>query len=121
MNWTPIIILIVVVIAFLWLKQRSQISSKDAIRYLKAGALVIDVRSAAEFNAGHLSMAINIPLDHLSEVAPRRLPRKEDVLLLHCHSGMRSSMAKRRLQTLGYQNVFNLGSYARAAQVTRVL
>ena len=120
MNWTPTIILVVVVMAFLWLKQRSQISSKDAIGYLKAGALVIDVRSAAEFDAGHLPVAINIPLDRLSEVAPRRLPRKEQVLLLHCQSGMRSSMAKRKLQSLGYQSVFNLGSYARAAQVTRV-
>jgi rhodanese-related sulfurtransferase len=41
---------------------------------LKNGALVIDVRSPAEFNSGHLSVAINLPLDGIETTLPRRVP-----------------------------------------------
>jgi rhodanese-related sulfurtransferase len=39
------------------------------------------------------------------------------MLLLHCLSGMRSGMAKQKLKSLGYANVFNLGSLARARKI----
>jgi rhodanese-related sulfurtransferase len=42
---------------------------------------------------------------------------KNQVLLLHCQSGMRSGVAKSRFKGLGYPNVFNLGSYARASHI----
>jgi len=120
MNWTTSIILVVIALTVFWLKRRGQLSSKDAVRYLKAGALVIDVRSNAEFATAHLPMAINIPLDSIGKTTPSRIPDKDKVLLLHCQSGMRSGMARRKLQTVGYKRVFNLGSYARAVQLTRI-
>jgi phage shock protein E len=45
------------------------------------------------------------------------VPDKDKVLLLHCLSGMRSLNGLRQLQRLGYKNVFNLGSLARAKQI----
>jgi phage shock protein E len=42
---------------------------------------------------------------------------KNKPLLLHCSSGVRSSMAKKKLEGLGYKNVFNLGSYERAGKI----
>jgi phage shock protein E len=85
--------------------------------YLKDGALVIDVRSSAEFSSGHLPNAINLPLEEIETALPRRVKDKNKVLLLHCQSGMRSGVAKSRLTGLGYANTFNLGSYARAARI----
>jgi rhodanese-related sulfurtransferase len=41
------------------------------------------------------------------------------VLLLHCHSGMRSGMARKKLVALGYTHAFNLGSYSRAVQIVK--
>jgi phage shock protein E len=79
--------------------------------------MVIDVRTAAEFSAGHLPRAINIPLSEVKELTPRRVKDKDRVLLLHCQSGARSASAKKILTAMGYTHAFNLGSYERAARI----
>jgi rhodanese-related sulfurtransferase len=97
--------------------QSVQISPEAAQAYLKHGALVIDVRTPAEFGAGHLPNAINIPLQQIESGAPLPLKDKNQVLLLHCQSGMRSAKATKLLSGMGYVNVFDLGAYSRAAQI----
>ena len=119
MNWTFLVIIAVVVAIFLTVSKAGQISAKDAAAYLKNGALVIDVRSPGEFNSGHLTNAMNIPLDEIAAVVPQRWPDHGRVLLLHCASGMRSGMAQKKLKALGYTNTFNLGSYGRAESLLR--
>ena len=116
MTASVIVLAIVVTIYSIW-KRSSQISTKRAVAYLKDGALVIDVRSSAEFNSGHLPNAINLPVEGIETALPRRVKDKNQVLLLHCQSGMRSGVAKTKLAGLGYANVFNLGSYGRAARI----
>ena len=117
MNWITILVIVAIVAAIFMMKQSGQISTKDAFEKLKNGALVIDVRSAGEFNSGHLAKAINIPLDEIETALPKRVKDKSQVLLLHCASGMRSGMAKSKLKGLGYTNAFNLGSYGRAEKI----
>lgn len=117
MNWTAVAVLVVAVAIYFFWKRASQISPGQALEYLKNGALVIDVRSSAEFNSGHLPNAINLPVEEIETALPRRVKDKNQVLLLHCQSGMRSGVAKSRLTGLGYVNAFNLGSYARAARI----
>ncbi len=109
--------MVVVVAIFLTLSKAGQISARDAAAYLKQGALVIDVRSAGEFTSGHLAQAINIPLDEIETALPKRVKDKSQVLLLHCASGMRSGMAKSKLNGMGYPNAFNLGGYSRAENI----
>jgi phage shock protein E len=114
MNWTTTLI-IAAVVAFIFMKRKSgQISAKDALEKLKCGALVIDVRSPGEFSSGHLAKVINIPLDEIETALPKRMKDKNQELLLHCASGMRSGVAKSKLNGMGYTNAFNLGSYGRA-------
>jgi phage shock protein E len=117
MNWNWILIIGGVMAAMFLLKRMSFISPEAARQHLQQGALVIDVRSPGEFNSGHLPNAINIPLDGIETVLPRRVKDKNQMLLLHCLSGMRSGMAKQKLKSLGYANVFNLGSLARARKI----
>ncbi len=119
MNWTVLIIAAVVVVAFLALKRMSLVSEKLAQQHLRAGALVIDVRSPDEFAGGHVPQAINIPLGQLSQGLPTHVSDKNQILLLHCLSGTRSGIAKVQAKRLGYQNVFNLGSYGRAERIIR--
>ena len=122
MNWTEeIIILAIVVILYLIWKRAGQISSGSAMEHLKNGALLIDVRSLAEFNSGHLPNAINLPLSEIETALPRRVKDKNQVLLLHCQSGMRSGVAKAKLKGLGYTSAFNLGSYGRAARIVSAI
>jgi phage shock protein E len=99
------------------MKRAGQISARDALAHLKAGALVIDVRSPGEFSADHLPRAINIPLDEIENSLPERVKDKKQVLLLHCASGMRSSVARGMLKRMGYANAYNLGSYGRAEKI----
>ena len=117
MNLTIAFILLIVLTAFILLKRAGQISTKKALAHLKNGALVIDVRTPSEFSSGHLPSAINLPLDQIETTLPRRVKDKSQVILLHCQSGMRSGVAKKKLNALGYSNAFNLGSYGRAAEI----
>ena len=117
MNWTTTLIIAAIVAVIFMMKKSGQISAKDALEKLKNGALVIDVRSAGEFSSGHLAKAINIPLDEIETALPKRVKDKGQVLLVHCASGMRSSMAKSKLKGMGYTNAFNLGGYGRAESI----
>lgn len=117
MNWTFLIVTVVIVIAFLGLRSAAFISAETARQHLQAGALVIDVRSPEEFSSGHIANVVNIPLDELPNRVPKMAPDKQQVLLVHCLSGGRSAVAKQRLKRLGYSNVYNLGSLARAKAI----
>jgi phage shock protein E len=119
MNWTPLLIVAAVVVIVFVMKRAGQISAQDALKHLKNGALVIDVRSPGEFNSGHLAQAINIPLDEIETALPGRVKDKNQVLLLHCASGMRSGVARQKLNAMGYMNAFNLGSYGRAENILK--
>ena len=117
MNWTLLLIVGGVIAVVFVLKRMSLVSPDAARERLQQGALVVDVRSAEEHRSRHLPGAVNIPLGELQESLPRRVTDKNQVLLLHCRSGTRSGIAKRQLKGMGYQNAFNLGSYARAQQI----
>jgi phage shock protein E len=117
MDWTIFLAVGGAFAGLLALKRLSFVPVKAAREHLAAGGVVIDVRSPGEFASGHLKQAMNIPLGDLPEVAEKRLPKKDQPVLLHCLSGARSGMARRRLQKMGYTRVFNLGSYRRAAKV----
>jgi rhodanese-related sulfurtransferase len=107
----------VIVAVTLLLKRAGLISPRDAHTYLQTGALLIDVRTPGEFSSGHLPNAINLPLDQIESSLPSRVADKSQVILLHCQSGMRSGLAKRKLNRLGYSKAYNLGSYGRAEQI----
>jgi cysteine synthase/rhodanese-related sulfurtransferase len=67
-------------------------------------ALVIDVRNAAQFAAGHIAGAINIPLDELPNRADE-LPGDHDApILAVCGRGNISLPAVLFLNSLGYEN-----------------
>lgn len=68
---------------------------------------IVDVRSPAEFNAGSLRNARNIPLAEVAAQA-ERLPKDKPALVV-CESGRRASLAAVKLRSAGIQEVFILG------------
>lgn len=76
---------------------------------MQQGAILVDVRSAAEFAAGHAPGTVNIPL---GEIGSRlnELPHSVPVVLC-CASGTRSGMAKMMLKKHGHPQVFNIGKW----------
>ncbi len=70
------------------------------------GAIVLDIRTPAEFAAGHLPNARNIPLAELEKRAGELTGNKP--VLICCASGARSSRALGVLQKAGRSEVFNM-------------
>ena len=78
-------------------------------------ALIVDVRAASEWNAGHIPGSINIPLGYLADRA-NELPRDKE-LVVHCQGGGRSAIATSVLQAQGFDKVTNVqGGYAEWAR-----
>ena len=88
-----------------------QIPSRELAERMKAGSVaVIDVRGAAEWEAGHLPGVPNIPVGYLADRL-REIPRDRPVVV-HCQTGGRSAIAASVLQAVGFTDVLNLaGGY----------
>ena len=90
-----------------------ELSCEKLQKLLKDGAQLIDVRSIMEFNQGALNGAINLPINsiqHNTDSIDQSKP-----VLLYCRSGARSGMVKNFLISLGFQDVYNIGSYSKYA------
>lgn len=74
-------------------------------------ALILDVRSQAEFQSGHYPKAKNIPLDQLSSKL-NELSKESRPIVTCCMSGARSGSAKRELEAAGCKEVYNGGNWA---------
>lgn len=71
-------------------------------------ALVLDVRSMAEFKGGHIINAENEPLNGLSNNLKKYEKYKQKPVIAVCRSGSRSSSACGVLRKAGFEQVFNL-------------
>ena len=69
------------------------------------GVQVVDLRGAAEFNAGHISKAENIFVGTLPENLEKI--KKDRKVIIHCQGGDRSSIAYSLLVKKGYTNLVN--------------
>lgn len=72
--------------------------------------VVLDVRSAKEYDAGHIEGAVNIAVDDIREKIGSLDPGKETIL--YCRSGYRAYLVLRTLKNHGFSDVKLLnGSY----------
>lgn len=76
---------------------------------MRAGAQLVDVRSAGEFAAGHVAGSRNIPIAEIDRRADEL--DKNRWVILCCASGTRSGMALARLRRRGFAQVLNGGSW----------
>ncbi len=86
----------------------THVTSADAVRLINKGALVIDVRKPAEFDAGHIVNARNIELDKLQHDSGAIAKKKDKILLAVCENGGLSGKAAGLLRKAGYVNSFSL-------------
>ncbi|HEY9766258.1 MAG TPA: rhodanese-like domain-containing protein [Chroococcales cyanobacterium] len=96
--------------AFMSVLSARQLSPDQAYSLLRNDpeVLVIDVRSQAEFQRGHLKGAILVPYNEIPARAEELLPFKDRKVLLYCGSGMRSRMAAASLERMGFSDVKEL-------------
>ncbi len=72
------------------------------------GYIILDVRTQAEYSAGHIKGAICLPNENIID-EPEMLPDKDQMILVYCRSGNRSRQAAQKLAEMGYANVLEFG------------
>lgn len=92
------------------LHQHLQIFYWNEIKDLPKEAVLLDVRSEAEYEAGHIANAINIPVDDV-RVRLKELD-KNKAIFIYCLGGLRGYLAQRILKQQGFSQLKNLsGGY----------
>ena len=71
--------------------------------------LWIDVRTAEEYAAGHVSGAVNIPYEEITGRIAEVTTDKDALIYVYCRSGRRSGIAQDALGKAGFSNVVNIG------------
>ncbi len=79
---------------------------------------VIDVRTEAEWNTGHLEGALHIEWQDILKV-PSDIQKYEEIFL-YCRSGNRSGKATKILIEAGYVNAKNAGSILNASELLNI-
>jgi len=82
--------------------------AKDLMGQL-TGYVIVDVRTLAEYQSGHVDGAISIPVDQITQLAPTKLPDLGQVIFVYCRSGARAATASQALAQMGYSNVYDFG------------
>lgn len=82
----------------------------------ETGTVVLDVRTEAEWDRGHLPGAVRIGVDRLPEViAAGEFPARADQpIVVYCTVGSRSARAARLLASRGFTDVYDLHGGIRA-------
>lgn len=105
------VVLALAVAAYEFSKVRSggqAVGPADAVRLMNQGALLVDVRTQAEFDSGHIIDARHVPQEQVAQAGETLKRFKDKVVITCCESGMRSGAAARVLKTQGFTKVVNL-------------
>jgi rhodanese-related sulfurtransferase len=79
-------------------------------------ATLIDVREPAEYGAGHVLGAKNVPLARLQAAGADLAKRKAKPMIVYCAGGEQSSKAAAALRKQGFERVFILAGGMKAWQ-----
>lgn len=88
----------------------SQLSGDSLLARIEAGEapLILDVRTPAEFAAGHIPGAVNIPHTEIEARMSELGDQQDREIVVHCKSGRRAGMAEEQLVAAGYTNILHL-------------
>ena len=88
-----------------------RITMDEAIAMMESetGYILLDVRTIAEYESGHIPGAICVPNETISDAEIPELPDKDQMILVYCRSGNRSRQASAKLAALGYTNIIEFG------------
>jgi len=107
-----LVVAVLLLAAYFMFLKGGDVSPAEARQLVQAGARLVDVRTPAEFAAGHIAGAINIPVQQL-DARMSELQPKDSAVVLYCRSGHRSGNASRMLKNAGFTAVRDLGAMSR--------
>jgi molybdopterin/thiamine biosynthesis adenylyltransferase/rhodanese-related sulfurtransferase len=83
-----------------------EVDPGDVRGQLANGVVLVDVREAEEFEAGHIPGAVHVPRSYLESRIENAVPDRGAHVVLYCQSGNRSAWGAHALkELLGYENV----------------
>ena len=118
---TKQLVAVALMLSALFLSACSNETQIKAWDMVDAGALLVDVRTPGEFNAGHLPGAKLIPLNQISAKINEFGSDKSRPIVVYCKSGSRSGSAETKLKSAGFTNVLNAGGYRSLMSVKQKL
>ena len=86
---------------------------------LPDNAVLLDVRQADEFDAGHIDGAVLVPHNTIAEKIGAVVLAKNTPVYVYCRSGRRSAIAVEAMRKLGYTNLTDLGGMDEAKKRLR--
>ena len=69
---------------------------------------LLDVRELSEWQDGYIDGAFHLPLGQIDKITTRDFP-KDKPIYVYCRSGRRAGEAVGVLESLGFENVLNIG------------
>jgi rhodanese-related sulfurtransferase len=95
----------------LFASETPEIPQQDLLNALKApdhNIIVLDVRTAEEYNNGHIANAINFSHNTIAEKLDLLSQYKDKKVVLYCRSGYRAGIAGSVLSKNGFTNLHHL-------------
>jgi rhodanese-related sulfurtransferase len=74
----------------------------------EAGVILLDVRTAGEYSAGHIEGALNIDVEGMTFEGEIKQLDKTKTYAIYCQSGRRSRIAAETMTQAGFTKLFNL-------------
>lgn len=105
-----IVMLLIMAVPASKAQQVKQVTSVQADSILKADKkfVVLDVRTAEEFNAGHIKGAINIDIKQPNALAKIDQLDHKARYLVHCRTNHRSATAVAHMAASGFVNIYQI-------------
>ena len=82
------------------------IGPHETVRMLNDNAVMVDIRSAADFGKGHILGARNIPANSIGEQLEELAKYREQSMILCCNTGSESVRAGRTLKMQGFKKIY---------------
>ena len=89
-------------------ESRMSVSPQELIRLMNQGALVLDLRPAEQYAAGHISGARQLTAEQLPKAADTFKRFREKPVVVYCDAGSLGASAVKKLAAQGFTKVASL-------------
>jgi len=95
-------------------KSYERLEVEEARKYMsyEEKYTILDVRSHADYEKGHLDKAVNIPYDNLVKEAEKYISNLDETIYVYGNREEESSAAVRKLTNMGYTSAADIGSFS---------
>ena len=81
---------------------------KESINDLDQKLVLLDVRTKAEYDSGHILNAINITHEEILESPELLTEYKDSQMVVFCRSGVRAGKVIQLLESLGFEDIIDI-------------